>query len=127
MPHPGCCSPTLFRTSMAQTPFKWGRSQSGFPLATTVDSAHGRLCACKDAFEPAGNQPELWAQRMWFPVLRRGVSAWGPAAGPGFRAENAGFRGEEKEAQDGTHGQGTRSGGDGERLEVKSKTRGRDR
>lgn len=61
------------------------------------------------------------------PSLRQGSSPWGPAAGPGLRAENAGFRGQEKAAQGGPHGQGTRSRSDGERLVMKRKMRGLER
>lgn len=55
---------------MAQTRFKRGRSQSSFPLATTVDPAHVRLCSCKDTFQLAGDQPQLFGTEAVVPRLQ---------------------------------------------------------
>lgn len=94
-------------------------------MAAILDPADVRLCACKDAFEPAGGQPELCTEAA-VPSPQTKILTLGLSTGPGLQAENAGLGGEEKEAEDGPHGQGPRSGSDGERLEMKSKTRGQE-
>lgn len=70
-----------------------------------------------------GGQPELCTEAV-VPSPQTRILTLGLRTGPGLQAENAGLGDEEKEAEDGPHGPGPRSGSDEERLEMKSKTRG---